>query len=457
MNCGNSMRDFRPRDHPAVDPHPASPKRYRGRPYSVPAAGRLLPGGDRSRSGVGDRRAWLGRGAVLAVAVALLSSGQVSRAQQTATRLVSNTRQTLANQDQDVRIWHLAFAFRTGTGRDSGGYAFTALDVMFSSEPTAPSDVKLSIWDAYESSDSGGGWRPFQKLFDFDNPSTFKTGDNKINTFTRSKPFYLHDDRVYFLVAESDGLTSTEYSLSATSSDAQDLIILFNPDPGWSIFNSALVDDAPGGEWGEQVFVHPSNIPVFAIHGYRLDPLVTNLAEDRDSSHNVGAYLAQGYRVDDGANSNGYDLHSVAVAFEKVPDDPEDITVSLYTQKRKSGSSDRIPDRKLFDFHNPPVFRRGGDNAFPAPEGTTLEPDGHLVVIKRESGDTISVRNTDSIEEDGLPGLIMRDEVQVSSNGRNWSDEDGAALMALYGKRRTEPIPRPLVTNHGERDRGRKA
>ena len=340
------------------------------------------------------------RGAVLAVVVSLLGVGEVSRAQQTATLLVSNTSYGISGSDLHVTAPDLAVGFTAG--RDSGGYALTALDVRFASEPTTElSRVKLSLWTSRETE---SGRRPNRKLFEFDNPESFKTGDDQINTFTPPGPVYLHDGRRYFLVAESD-VGNVIYSLTATDSNSQDQP---GSDSGWTIFDGASYWAGSGGPWPEDgvtfrdagTYVHDPRL--------RLNRLTTTLPESTaDAPHNVGSgnYWAQGFRSTN-ANEDGYDLHSVAVAFEKfaaqpgVPDDPEDITVSLYTQQRVSGNW--VPHRKLFDFHDPQAFREGGDNAFPAPEGTTLKPDeGYLVVIKHESGHTILVRNTYSSDQDG--------------------------------------------------------
>ena len=90
-------------------------------------------------------------GAVLAVAVfaamlavSLLSSGDVSRAQQTAVALVSNTSESVGvAADDDHHIGELDSAISFRTGDDNGGYALTALDFMFRVKPTVP--VVLSL------------------------------------------------------------------------------------------------------------------------------------------------------------------------------------------------------------------------------------------------------------------------------------------------------------------------
>ena len=217
--------------------------------------------------------------------------------------------------------------------------------------------MKLSLWTARRVGGSSGPLRPYQKLFEFDNPESFKTGDDQFNTFTPPGPVYLHDGRSYFLVAESDA-GNLIYSLTATDSNAQDINSIF--DPGWSIFDAALYW-AGSGPWPEDGVTSVTRIPVFAIWGYDLNRLTTNLHTDHaDDPHDVGGgtdYLAQGFGSVNDADEYGYDLHSVAVSFERfatqpgVPADPEDITVSLYTQKRVSG--DWVPNRKLFDFHDP--------------------------------------------------------------------------------------------------------
>ena len=431
----------------------------------VLGAGVLAALGRRGKRGAG-RVALRWSGAVLAVAVALLSSGDVSRAQQTESLLVSNTSYGISGAPLPVIADHLAVGFTAG--RDSGGYALTALDVRFAFEPTTElSRVKLSLWTSGRVGGSSGPLRPNRKMFEFDNPESFKTGNDQFNTFTPPEPVYLHDGRSYFLVAESEE-GNILYSLTATESDNQ---AQPQGDSGWSIFDAALYWNG-SGPWPETVNASWTRIPVFTIWGYDLDRLTTNLHTDHaDDPHDVGGgdYLAQGFGFGLTSSAYGYDLHSVAVSFERfatqpgVPEDPEDITVSLYTQKSVSG--DWVPDQKLFDFHDPPVFREGGDNAFPAPEGTTLAPfegglftpfEGYLIVIKHESGHTILVRNTYSNDEGGHSEFFVRDEAQQSSNGTTWREHDRPAQIAVYGNPRTEPIPEPLVTNHGEPDTGSK-
>ena len=420
----------------------------------VLGAGVLAALGRRGKRGAG-RVALRWSGAVLAVAVALLSFGEVSRAQQTETGLVSNAFYAISEAPLVVTTSNLAVGFTAG--RNNGGYALTALDVRFDSTPTTElSRVKLSLWTSRQ---TDGGKRPNQKLFEFDNPESFTTDDHGFNTFTPPRPVYLHDGRRYFLVAEAD-VGNILYSLMATESDNQ-----ITSDSGWTIFDTALFWSGSDDPWPEDGVIDVTRVPAFTIQGYDLNTLTTTTDEDKsDSPHEIngGKYWAQGFGSYENADENGYDLHSVAVSFERfasrpgVPEDPEDITVSLYTQKRVSG--DWVPNRKLFDFHDPAVFREGEENAFPAPEGTTLEPGtGYLIVIKHEKGHTILVRNTYSNDEEGRSEFFVRDEAQRSNDGTTWNDHDRTVRMALYGNRRTEPIPQPLVTNHGETVTGSKA
>ena len=371
----------------------------------------------------------------LAVAVSLLSSGDVSRAQQAAVALVSNTSESVGIALEDaicIGGSHAAIAFTVGD--DNGGYALTALDVMFYSMTNV--DVTLSLWSAYQPNSS---WRPSRKLFEFDNPSSFKSGTNQINTFTPPQPFYLHDGWIYFLVAESDGLDTTLYCLTNTTS---------NDEAGlsdWGIFGQALRWDG-SGQWPDSVDSNPTRIPVFAIHGYELDRLTYNTGESTDGYYSVGSsdkdWLAQGFFTSGG--TNGWDLHSVALDFgqsgnQGLPSGPGHITVSLYSDKRVSGDS--VPHQKLFDFNDPPLFSAGDDNEFTAPEGSTIAPStAYLIVIRKHGGDSIRVRKTSSAGQDGYSAFSIRDVAFRSTDGNSWEENDDTARMKLYGKSRSEPI-----------------
>ena len=380
------------------------------------------------------------------------ATGTINNRATAAAALVGNTTQTTTFEQTTVGSISFAVGFQIGD--DDGGYALTALDLMFSAKPVVP--VTVSLWDGYRpggNDDRDDDWRPNNKYFEFDNPSAFKDGNNQINTFTPPEPFYLHDDRVYFVVIESDGSGSTEYYITNTDADGQSRV-----DSNWWILNSAVRYQDPSNPddpWPDSVTQTPTRIPVFAIHGYDLDRLTYTTSESDQDNFKVGEdnynWWAQSFNVIQGADSFiGFKLHSVALALEYIasadsgiPDSPDEITVSLYTGKQEGGpSSDPVPDEKLFDFRDPPAFREGHDNAFTAPEGTTLRPQGrYAIVIQRHSGGWIRLRNTASNDQDGNSNLFVANESQKSRDGTNWSGENWVVKMLVYGKQRTEAIP----------------
>ena len=322
---------------------------------------------------------------------------------------------------------------------------------MFSAKPVVP--VTVSLWDGYRpggNDDGDDDWRPNNKYFEFDNPSAFKDGNNQINTFTPPDPFYLHDDWVYFVVIESDGSGSTEYYITNTDADGQSRV-----DSDWWILNSAVRYQDPSNSddpWPDTVTQTPTRIPVFTIHAYDLDRLTYTTSESDQDNFAVGEdnynWWAQSFNAIRGADSFiGFKLHSVALDLEYltnsdsgIPDSPDEISVSLYTGKQEGG--DWVPDEKLFDFRDPPAFREGQDNAFTAPEGTTLRPQGrYAIVIRRHGGGWIRLRNTASNDQDGNSNLFVDNESQKSRDGTNWSDENWVVKMLVYGKQRTEAIP----------------
>ena len=380
------------------------------------------------------------------------ATGTINNRATAAAALVGNTMQTTTFEQTTVGSISFAVGFQIGD--DDGGYALTTLDLMFSAKPVVP--VTVSLWDGYRpggNDDGDDDWRPNNKYFEFDNPSAFKDGNNQINTFTPPEPFYLHDDRVYFVVIESDGSGSTEYYITNTDADGQSRV-----DSNWWILNSAVRYQDPSNPddpWPDSVTQTPTRIPVFAIHGYDLDRLTYTTSESDQDNFKVGEdnynWWAQSFNVIQGADSFiGFKLHSVALALEYIasadsgiPDSPDEIIVSLYTGKQEGGpSSDPVPDEKLFDFRDPPAFREGHDNAFTAPEGTTLRPQGrYAIVIQRLGGGWIRLRNTASNDQDGNSNIFVANESQKSRDGTNWSGENWVVKMLVYGKQRTEAIP----------------
>ena len=323
-----------------------------------------------------------------------------------------------------------------GSGDDNGGYALTGLDVKFHQDQGAGEEVQLELW-------SSGGNRPYAKLLVFDNPDRIPAGDN---TFTLPRPFYLNDGWTYFIVGRAPGYEpgdeSTQWWFATTDSDGQSDRI----DDDWWIGRNTFRHSGSGA-WPDGVTTL-SRVPMIAIKGYELDRLVYNTGESTAGYHVVGDnsggnWLAQVFTT--GHDNEGYDLHSVALALEEssgggLPTDGDHLTASLYTTRR--AGSERHPDRKLFDFVSPPVFREGIDNnAFVAPEGSTLERDTrYAFVLRRRTGAWVYVRRTRGDDQDGQDEWWIRNEVYKSTDGATWNSDTRAAKMRFYGKRRTEAI-----------------
>ncbi len=323
-----------------------------------------------------------------------------------------------------------------GTGDDNGGYALTGIEVKFHQDQGAGEEVQLELW-------SSGGNRPYAKLLVFDNPDRIPAGDN---TFTLPQPFYLNDGWTYFIVGRAPryepGDESTQWWFATTDSDAQRDRI----DNKWWIANDTFRHSGSGA-WPDGVTTL-SRVPMIAIKGYELDRLVYNTGESTAGYHVVGDnssgnWLAQVFTT--GHDNEGYDLHSVALALEEssgsgIPTDGDHLTASLYTTRR--AGSERHPDRKLFDFVSPPVFRESIDmNEFVAPEGSTLERDTrYAFVLRRRTGAWVYVRRTRGDGQDGQDEWWIRNEVYKSTDGATWNSDTRAAKMRFYGKRRTEAI-----------------
>ena len=326
-----------------------------------------------------------------------------------------------------------------GSGDDNGGYALTGIDVKFHQDQGAGEEVQLELW-------SSGGNRPYAKLLVFDNPDRIPEGDN---TFTLPQPFYLNDGWTYFIVGRAPGYEpgdeSTQWWFATTDSDAQSDRI----DNDWWIADITLRHSGSGA-WPDGVTTL-SRVPMIAIKGYELDRLVYNTGESTDGYHAVGGnssgnWLAQVFTT--GHDNEGYDLHSIALALEEdsgrgLPTDGDHLTASLYTTS--TAGSERHPDRKLFDFVSPPVFREGVDlNEFVAPQGSTLERDTrYAFVLRRRTGAWVYVRRTRGDDQDGQDEWWIRNEVYKSTDGAAWNPDTRAAKMRVYGKRRTEAITEP--------------
>ncbi len=336
-----------------------------------------------------------------------------------------------------------------GTGDDNGGYALTGIDVKFHQDQGAGEEVQLELW-------SSGGNRPYAKLLVFDNPDRIPAGDN---TFTLPRPFYLNDGWTYFIVGRAPGYEpgdeSTQWWFATTDSDAQSDRI----DNKWWIANDTFRHSGSGA-WPDGVTTL-GRVPMIAIKGYELDRLVYNTGESTAGYHVVGDnsggnWLAQVFTT--GHDNEGYDLHSVALALEEssgsgIPTDGDHLTASLYTTRR--AGSERHPDRKLFDFVSPPVFRESIDNnEFVAPEGSTLERDTrYAFVLRRRTGAWVYVRRTRGNDQDGQDEWWIRNEVYKSTDGAAWNPDTRAAKMRVYGKRRTEAITEATTEPEPESER----
>ena len=333
-------------------------------------------------------------------------------------------------------------AIRFGAGDDSGGYALTGLDVKFHQDQGNGDQVRIELWSSGFPESNGD--RPYARLLVFDNPDRVTEGDN---AFTLPRPFYLNDGWTYFIVGRAPGYEpgneSTQWWFATTDSDGQSDRI----DNNWWIANNTL-RYAGSGAWPDDV-TRLSRVPMIAIKGYELDRLVYNTGESTDGYHVVGDnpggnWLAQVFTT--GHDNEGYDLHSIAIALEEVsggglPTDGDHVTASLYTAKAVGG--ERLPDRKLFDFVSPTVFREGIDlNEFVAPEGSTLERDAqYAFVFRRNTGAWVYIRRTRDDDENGQDEWWIRNEVYKSTDGASWNSDTRALKMRVYGKRRTEAIP----------------
>ena len=378
-----------------------------------------------------------------------------AEAQRTPVLLVSNIDETRkTGPGSRLVAGESMAAIRFGTGDDNGGYALTGIDVKFHQDQGTGDEVQLELWSSGYPESNGN--RPYARLLVFDNPDRIPEGNS---TFTLPRPFYLNDGWTYFIVGRAPGYRpgneSTQWWFATTDSDGQSDRI----DNNWWIADNTL-RYAGSGAWPDDVTTL-DKVPMIAIKGYELDRLVYNTGESTDGYHVVGDnsggnWLAQVFTT--GHDNEGYDLHSVALALEEssgggLPTDGDHLTASLYTTRR--AGSERHPDRKLFDFASPPVFREGIDlNEFVAPQGSTLERDAqYAFVLRRRTGAWVYVRRTRDDGQDGQDEWWIRNEVYKSTDGAAWNSDTRAAKMRFYGKRRTEAITEATTGPEPESER----
>ena len=229
-----------------------------------------------------------------------------------------------------------AMGFRLG---DHGqGYEISSVSIDLAA---APSDLTVSLWMGKHSGSGQGGSRV--KLFDFENPASFRT---RLNEFTAPAGAFAYHGVEYFITLSDFGAS---LSINETTSNNEDA----SGEPGAELANSA------GGD---------TNVLRLAVKGSRRDSgiLVSNFAQPGEGDQEISSlgdkccfkmdvgriggdadrYLIRGFSwtVDDTTTRNGgwrnpFELHEGSSTGVKDGDDTRRLT--MYNTRNNEGVAAR--------------------------------------------------------------------------------------------------------------------
>ena len=285
------------------------------------------------------------------------------------------------------------------TGPHLPGYDIDSVVVSFNSDFSG--SVRVSLWDSYYNTDASAR-RPNSELFTFNSPASLTQGDN---TFTAPDGSTLEPNATYFVIINNLD-TSNTVSLNRTTSAGEDS----NGLDGWTLWDRWASRTTATGPWPANPTFSSSSAIQLGIVGAERNYAVSNLGQDDDGSttFSSGVTRAQGFET--GPHLPGYDIDSVVVSFNS--DFSGSVRVSLWDSYYNTDASARRPNSELFTFNSPASLTQG-DNAFTAPDGSTLEPNAtYFVIINNlDTSNTVSLDRTTSADEDsdGLDGWSLWD------------------------------------------------
>ena len=248
------------------------------------------------------------------------------------TTLVGNTGRSASATATAVITEEYAMGFRLG---DHGqGYEISSVSIDLAA---APSDLTVSLWMGKHSGSGQGGSRV--KLFDFENPASFRT---RLNEFTAPAGAFAYHGVEYFITLSDFGAS---LSINETTSNNEDA----SGEPGAELANSA------GGD---------TNVLRLAVKGSRRDSgiLVSNFAQPGEGDQEISSlgdkccfkmdvgnadrYLIRGFSwtVDDTTTRNGgwrnpFELHEGSSTGVKDGDDTRRLT--MYNTRNNEGVAAR--------------------------------------------------------------------------------------------------------------------
>ena len=203
-----------------------------------------------------------------------------------------------------------------------------------------------------------------------------------------------------------DGDTASEINIGANSPTYQ----LVDADIGNLIKVKVSFKDRDN--FDESVTSVPFG-PIPEPAGPSLPP--TTLVGNTGASHSVAAAISGQYAMPFrlGGHGQGYEISSVSIELDAVP---STLTVSLWIGSHPDHDASTFAQHKLFDFENPSSFQVGL-NKFTAPAGTFAYQNVNYAIVLSGFGGSLSIRETGSDGEAGVPGAILFNDARVRGAG----------------------------------------
>ena len=165
--------------------------------------------------------------------------------------------------------------------------------------------------------------------------------------------------------------------------------------------------------------------------------LLSNFGKDWDDETNFQSSIvfAQGFTT--GSNSGGYHLASIELDVERIPGDPDEVTIALW-----SANSDQEPGASLATLTHSTGTWATGVNTFNAPGDTELDADTRYFVYMAYSGSnpTLQLRATDSTsaDDDGAADWGIGPKMRNVSLG-GWVNSSDRVRFRINGIQAPEP------------------
>ena len=330
-----------------------------------------------------------------------------------ATTLVSNTGQPAKATDITGK-YSMGFTL----GDHGQGYEISGVSIDLAAAPT---DLTVSLWMGKHTGSGQGG--SLVKLFDFENPATFRT---HLNEFAAPAGAFAYQAVEYFVVLSDFGAS---LSINETASNSEDA----GGETGATLFNSA------GGD---------TNVLRMAVKGSRRDGgiLVSNFAQPGEGDQeiisvgdlccftmdvgNADRYLIRGFSwtSDDTTTRNGgwrnpFELHEgtdIELKDGDVKDGDETRRLTMYNTRNNEGVAARTAPLG--------ATVAGGSKTYTFFLDVNLGVDGTGTKIER------------------LDAVLIRNKVPIADG----EDEPGAAGFDLSGGFDATYPDAPYVTVFGE-------